>query len=199
MNNSDESSQDRNPHGIFSPEDKVDYLLSIDPGKSTGIALGVYSKTVPYTRIKFWQVEGGTEGFCEWYDEHDGGLLDVVDHLQTLFGEDGGGIQRKIGYKKVVEKFILNPSNRFAADLTPVQIEGALTAYGEDVNWQVRSDKSLVKDSVLKKNDLWLTGSQVECKDARDVNDATIHALVFMMRRKHRPTLEQYFKNEEVI
>lgn len=197
MTNSDDSSQDRNPNGIFSSKDKVYYLLSIDPGKSTGIALGVYGDKVPYTRIKYWQIEGGTDGFCEWYEEHDGGMVDVVDHLVTLFGEDGGGKQRKARFEKVVEKFILNPGNTFTADLTPVQIEGALIAYNEDPIWHNRTDKALVKDEVLKKNDLWLTGTMVECADARDANDATIHALAHMLKIRHMPTLKEYFKPQE--
>ena len=75
MMNSEDLSQDRNPNGIFSPKDKVSYVLTIDPGKSTGIVLGVYGEKVPYTRIQYWQVEDGTQGFCEWYEEHDGGMV----------------------------------------------------------------------------------------------------------------------------
>jgi len=194
MTNSNDSSQDKNPNGIFSSKDKVFYVLSIDPGKSTGIVLGLYGDKVPYTRLKYWQVEDGTEGFCDWYLEHDGGMVDVIDHLVTLFGEDGGGKKRHVRFEKVVEKFILNPGNTFTADLTPVQIEGALIAFGEDPIWHNRTDKSLVKDEVLRRNDLWLTGSMVECADARDANDATIHALAHMMKIKHKPTLEEYFK-----
>jgi hypothetical protein len=196
MMNSEDLSQDRNPNGIFSPKDKVSYVLTIDPGKSTGIVLGVYGEKVPYTRIQYWQVEDGTQGFCEWYEEHDGGMVDVIDHLVTLFGENGGGLKRKVSFQKVVEKFILNPGNNFTADLTPVQIEGALIAYGEEVKWHSRTDKALVKDEVLKRNDLWLTGTMVECADARDANDATIHALAHMLKLRHRPTLEHYFKPE---
>ena len=199
MTNSSESSQDRNPNGIFSVTDKVHYLLTIDPGKSTGIVLGVFGEHVPYTRIGYWQVEGGTEGFCDWYLEHDGGMVDVVDHLVTLFGEDGGGLQRRVKFDKVVEKFILNPGNTFTADLTPVEIQGALMAFGEYPIWHNRTDKVLVKDEVLKRNDLWLTGSMVECKDARDVNDATVHALAHMMKIRHKPTLQEYFRKEEEL
>lgn len=199
MTNLNESSQEQNPIGIFSHKDKVYYLLSVDPGKSTGIALGLYGEHVPYTRIKFWQVEGGTEGFCDWYLDHDGGMVDVVDHLVTLFGEDGGGEKRRVRFQKVVEKFILNPGNTFTADLTPVEIQGALMAFGEAPVWHNRTDKVLVKDSVLKENDLWVTGAMVECKDGRDVNDATIHALAHMIKLRHKPTLEHYFKKEEDI
>jgi hypothetical protein len=182
---------------IFSPKDKLTYVLSIDPGKSTGIALGVYGDAVPYTRTHYWQVEGGTQGFCKWYEEHDGGMVDVIDHLVTMFGEDGGKKTRRVDFEKVSEKFILNPANPYAADLTPVEIEGALIAYGESPSWHNRSDKNMVRDRVLKDNGLWLTGSQVGCKDARDVNDATIHALVHMMRKRHMPTVQEYFKGGE--
>ena len=182
---------------IFSKHDTLHYLLAIDPGLSTGITLGVYSDEVPYIRTHYWQVEGGTHAFCDWYEEHDGGMVDVVDHLVTLFGPDGGGQTRHVDFEKVVEKFILNPANPYAADLTPVEIEGALIAFGENPHWQNRSDKSMVKDRVLRENDLWLTGKQVGCRDARDVNDATIHSLVHMMRKRHIPTIQHYFKGGE--
>jgi hypothetical protein len=196
LTQSEGSSPEKSGQKIFSKHDKIYYLLSIDPGKSTGIALGVYGDTVPYIRIGYWQVEGGLEGFCRWYEEHDAGMVDVVDHVITLFGQDGGGSKHTVQLDKVAEKFTLSSGNQYVADLTPVEIEGALYAYGEDITWQSRSDKALVKDAVLKKNGMWLTGRMVGCKDARDANDATIHALVHMMRKRHIPTVRHYFTEE---
>lgn len=38
-------------------------LISIDPGKSTGIAVGTYSDTEPFKLTYVFQIEGGVEGF----------------------------------------------------------------------------------------------------------------------------------------
>lgn len=38
-------------------------LISIDPGKSTGIAVGTYSDTEPFKLTHVFQIEGGVEGF----------------------------------------------------------------------------------------------------------------------------------------
>ncbi len=86
----------------------------------------------------------------------------------------------------------------FVADTEPLLIEGALSAlHGGEIVWQLRSDKSLVEDSVLKDNGLWHTGKYVGWKDARDTNDAIIHALAYLKKNKHVPTLKKYWGNND--
>lgn len=43
-------------------------LISIDPGKSTGIAVGTYSDTEPFKLTHVFQIEGGVEGFVREVD-----------------------------------------------------------------------------------------------------------------------------------
>src|SRR3954465_9609524 len=100
------------------------YLLTIDPGKNTGISLGFYDDETPWTLVERWQGHGSLDGFKRWWRE---GHWKRADKL-------------------VVEKFILSGENEFTADLTPKEIEGALSVFLDDSHltaiWQPRSDKS---------------------------------------------------------
>jgi hypothetical protein len=99
-------------------------LLSLDPGRNSGAALGYYDDIEPYTLVDRWQIHGGVDGFKRWWRE---GHWRSADYL-------------------VVEKFILASDNEFTADLTPVHIEGALSVLLDDSHlrpiWQPRTDKS---------------------------------------------------------
>ena len=158
-------------------------ILSIDPGKQTGIALGIYGDGA-YQLLKVWQVADGLKGFIKWWNKHGNKVI--------WFRE---WADRK-PIKLVCEKFVLR-SNQFVADTEPLLIEGALTALHDgEIVWQLRSDKSLVDDTVLKQHNLWHTGKQVDWKDARDTNDAIIHALAYLKKNKHIPTLQKYWGRE---
>ena len=150
-------------------------LLAIDPGLSTGIVSGFYSDTEPFTVEGIYQPEGGAQGFLEWSkrnSDYDVYREDVV----------------------VVEKFVLSSGNEFVADLSGVPSEGIAMAFSHDpVVWQYRSQKSTVPDRVLKENDLWSSGADVGCQDARDANDAMIHALIYLRTIGHKPTLEKIY------
>lgn len=159
-------------------------LLSIDPGKNTGIALGEYSDTEPYRLLQRWQVHGGTAGFKRWWRRE----RPEYDAL-------------------VIEKFIL-AANEFTADLTPVLIEGVLDVLLEDETvqpvWQPRQAKgSLIgyppsvktktqrqrfRFDFLDRFGLFAAGT-----DNDDSNDAITHSLVFLKSRQHIPTMRFYW------
>lgn len=156
------------------------YLLSIDPGGNTGIALGFYDATTPYRLVERWQVHGGLEGFKHWW-------LHSRPHFDEI----------------IVEKFILSADNEFDADLTPVYIEGALSVLldmaGKAAAWQPRTEKSLltgypkgaqtkaqkqrVRFDFLERFGLFKAGTEND-----DSNDAITHALVYLKKRMHEPT-----------
>jgi len=151
-------------------------LISVDPGKSTGIAIGTFSETEPYKLYEIHQIPNGVEGFLYWLKTNPQFLLnDLV---------------------WVSERFVLRSSNKFVADLEPVRIEGAMQALGLDVVWQLRTDKMFVTDDLLKEHGLWQTGKQFGWKDGRDANDAIIHALAYLRKNKHMPTLLNYWSKE---
>ena len=194
------------------------YLLSIDPGMSTGIVFGQFEPTTPYERLGFWLVEGGLAGFLSWlwarYNPDDSGWWKV-----RVFdpGIDPYELQTMV---KVCEKFVPLQSDRtFRVDeLEPIRIEGALEILlGEEPIWQrsaamvlsqvgVRDTmtarqkaaaRKKASDNVLREAGLWLTGKQVGCKDANDVNAAQKHAIAYLRSIKHKPTVELLIQEDE--
>lgn len=48
----------------------TNYVLSIDPGLSTGVALLSYEEDSPAELVEGWQFTGGVAGLLEWLKEH---------------------------------------------------------------------------------------------------------------------------------
>lgn len=164
------------------------YLLSIDPGVNTGIALGYYDAITPYRLVERWQVHNGLDGFIRWWETAvwAGGPLDLsFDEI-------------------VCEKFLL-ADNDFKADVTPLLIEGALIvlnrqSYNVPIVWQPNTDKAglvgypseaktkaqrqRVRFDFLERFGLFKAGTEND-----DTNDAIVHALVSLKKRLHSPTL----------
>ena len=165
-------------------------LLSIDPGLSSGLTTWEYGDSKPATLLKYWQVEGGIEGFLEW-TSHNGIYADDV----------------------VVEKFTPRQSLTLAS-AEPLLIEGALIALGyvppykpggKNPNWQHPAQmyftggddlaaKKKRAHAWLKEHGLYVTGKDVGCKDALDARSSLLHAMVWFRKQKHLPTLRAYFE-----
>jgi hypothetical protein len=193
------------------------YLLTFDPGMSTGITLGQYGEAYPYERLAFWQVEGGLSGLREWWSVH------------WELGEDGEGPYWNFPEARwlfdrplliyvnetthVCEKFVPLPVPRTfkTAELEPIRIEGMIEdRLDGNVIWQrssamVLSQRGVLSamtdrqktaarkrasDDVLRSMGLWTTGKQVGMKDANDVNSAQKHAVAYLRSIKHRPTVD---------
>lgn len=162
------------------------YILSVDPGKTTGWAYGHYSDKHPYTLEGFGVTHNGIDGFVDWW------VRDSAKFQANNF---------------VVEEFRLRGSNNFTADLSGKEIIGwfkghfkvLVKLYKMDelppdaLVFQMPTDKALVPDSLLKSHGFWKTGSEVEHEDGRDVNDAIIHGLAYLFKKRHEPTLNAYF------
>jgi hypothetical protein len=178
--------------------DTVTYLVTFDPGMSTGITLGEYHEFTAYKRIDFWQVEGGLPALRMWWGPAPWPQASPLEH-------DG------ITY--VCEKFVPLPAPRTfkTAELEPIRIEGAIEdRLDGNVIWQRASAMVLAQgdahrqptkakqaaarkrasDDVLRDMGLWTTGKQVGCKDANDVNSAQKHAIAYLRAIKHGPTIE---------
>lgn len=154
-------------------------LYGFDFGETTGIACGHFDVGTPYQLNQAWEVLGGASGFLEWF--------------RREFGR-GGPLERHVA---VAEKFVLNPGNQFAADLTGVPIEGALAAlWRGKLYWQPPSAKAGIPDTLLHEHGLWQTGESLDHTDGRDANDAIIHSLEFLRRSAHLPTLKHYFPSK---
>lgn len=151
------------------------YILSLDPGKSSGIALGYYDDTVAYEVHIVWQVENGLEGFIQWHDRQ----WHWIELLSPQI---------------VSERFVLR-SQKFVADTTPLLIEGAMRVlFGPDIHYQLRGEKAKVTNDHLKRGFSYKTGKQVGRKDANDVNDAIRHGVIYLTKKKnqHLPTIEKF-------
>ena len=161
-------------------------VLSIDPGKATGLALGYYDDNHPYRFASAWLTQDGIKGFRDWW-----------------IGIDGDRFMEDPGTEIVVEGFVLR-GNNFLPSLLGVEIIGYLKGmdYTDTIFWQSRTDKSFSRtnkkaaDELLKAHDLWQTGKAYNHKDGRDVNDAIIHALAHMKKINHEPSLAHYFPGE---
>lgn len=148
-----------------------EFVLSLDPGGTTGWALGKYSDTDPLTFVDGGQIDDGVAGFVKWFRD--------TRNWCPPAGE--------IGMTIVSESFTLRPGVK-SPDLTPVRIEGALTALlGPDmVVYQQPARKAQVGDERLKRNGLWIPGQ-------RHQMDARIHGLAYMLSLMHGPTIHAYW------
>ena len=176
------------------------YLLTIDPGMSTGITLGEFWENTPYERLAFWQIKGGLDALEGWIHDHYDNYPD-----RWYFPEcaDPALSFRSLDYELVVEKFVPLPAPRtFKTDeLEPIRIEGAVQVMVRRPVWQraasmvlaggtTPAQRKRASDDVLRRLGLWTTGSMVGMKDANDVNSAQKHAIAYLRSIKHRPTIE---------
>lgn len=186
----------------------VKTLISIDPGLSTGIAVGTYSNTEPFKLTHFFQIEGGVEGFLR--------DLRVRDYLSTeyprVYVRDVCISDDKV-VKAIAEKFNARggANSGFSyrtRDLEPLRIEGSMLALGLNPHWvsppqqyfaggEGKAKKKQAQHKWLKEKGLYVTGKMVGCDNADDVRSAIAHAIAFLVRQKHRPTIEHYFPKEK--
>lgn len=162
-------------------------LVSLDPGKVTGCAIGCFTDTTPYERLDYFAIQGGLEGFIDFAESRW-----CCEETMSLWEDP---LHEGLDPILISERFVLR-SNAFVADTTPLLIEGAMAAWHLDPVYQLRSDKALVPDQILKDNGWWVTGKMCGWKDGRDVNDSLIHALVYLKRKKHEPTLRKLWPEE---
>lgn len=197
-------------------------LISIDGGLSTGISVGTYSDTEPYRLTNSFQIEGGVEGFLKNvrmiqgnYGEYGtlaiGDLSEVPSQFFDLWDEDSEFDIREAG-TVIVEKFTARggANTGFAyktRDLEPLRIEGAILAMGLSPHWvsppqqyfaggDGKAKKKQAQHKWLKDKGLYVTGKMVDSPNADDVRSSIAHAVAWLMRQKHRPTIEHYFKED---
>ena len=138
----------------------TDYILSIDPGISTGIALIGYSDDAPPALEGAWQFSGGVAGLLDWLETHHrgswydeewgtefaptilpsgrifGDRLYLEDETDTRYTDDVDGVEVIRNRKNVTiiaEKFTARNTRGFSyttASLEPLRGEGALIALG---------------------------------------------------------------------
>lgn len=201
-------------------------LISIDPGLSTGIAVGTYSDTEPFKLTHAFQIEGGVEGFLQRVRHSI-----ITDGFSDSYGESYFTVYPHAGpwHKKyshwygdpfeevynrdttfLVEKFTsrgatAGPFALRTEALEPLRVEGALLAMEVPVTWvspaqqyfiggKDKAEKKKRQHAWLKENGYYIAPKDLGTKDADDARSACAHAISWLRRQKHGPTLEKYFK-----
>lgn len=171
------------------------YVLSFDPGKSNGVALGVVEEDSPYRSVQVWQFEGGAKALSGWVSENwdvcfpDPDSRDQVVTSEKYVPLSGGGFHQTLD------------------SVEPLVGEGVLIHAGlmpgyPSPEWR-RADKQYLyggKDKAqkrkrakeyLKTRDMYLTGKSVGCGDAEDAISAILHGISYAAQvLKHKPTFE---------
>ena len=198
-------------------------LISIDPGVSTGIAIGTYSDTEPYKLTHYFQITGGVEGFLErfHYDEIDElDYLTIKNPVPLSPGEAMYGFFSSTGYDQLtdteyvpftilVEKFTARSVSQGefsyrTRDLEPLRIEGAILAMGIKPTWvsppqqyfsggEGKAKKKQAQHKWLKEHGLYVAPKDVGSADADDVRSAIAHSISYLRRSRHMPTINHYF------
>lgn len=154
------------------------YLISLDPGKTTGFASGTWGRDEIFMPKDYGDVEGLT---VEEY-------FDVLHVLQSSTTKP---------VTVVCEDFILQRGRAMTSDqTTPTYLIGALqyVAYMNPNITLVLQKPSEAKQGV-KDEHLDNLGLLLRPKTRMNhMNDALRHAIYYLKRNKHMPTLEGGFK-----
>lgn len=172
-------------------------LISIDGGMSTGLIVGTYSDDTPFELTHAFQIEGGVEGFLKV------GLFGTIQDYYV----DG---DTPITY--LVEKFTARgtaagPFALRTEALEPLRIEGALLAMGVTPTWvsppqqyflpgRDKAEKKKRQHAWLKEHGYYIAPKDLGTKDADDARSACAHAISWLRRQKHKPTLDAFRKED---
>ena len=164
------------------------YVLSFDPGKSSGIALGHYTETQPYHLLRAWQFSGGAMGLIDWIKhKHVSGPMTIIS-----------------------EKFTPRPNGKFGLTLASVESlvgEGVLLAFDlmppytpSESRWQQpqmqyfvggkdKTEKRKRLKKFLKDTDNYVFGKELGQPDNEDAVSAIAHGIAYVMKiETHAPT-----------
>lgn len=126
----------------------MNYLMWVDPGKSTGVALFEYGEERPAELVKAWQFDGGLSGFLGWWRDHTYEHVEgtevflmhddwraFLDELAYVPGEIGEvyGDDWHTFMRAGSEKFTPLQNRGFSLtqdSVEPLRIEGAMVALG---------------------------------------------------------------------
>ena len=142
-------------------------ILSLDPSaardiSNTGWAWGTYSDDEALAILASGNITGGFKGFA-----NDTAVLRLLRAADTV----------------VCEKYVIY--NR-AGDPSPMKIEGVVEFLRPDTNFQPSAHKNtLIPDDLMKRLGMWSTAGH-----HHDEREAVRHALLYLTRAEHRPTLE---------
>jgi hypothetical protein len=65
--------------------------------------------------------------------------------------------------------------------------------YGFSITWQLRTDKTTLKAGSERVRNAWLKTKVAHKMTTQHERDAVTHALVYLKRKRHLPTLKEYW------
>lgn len=189
--------------------------LAIDPGMSTGLCEFTWGDDEPFKPTRLLQFGGGAGSLAKVLKHLDLGVDEDGTLMMMADPNDGEDTERGVLDALVVEKFTPR-SARAGAEFSltrdsaePLRCEGVLVGLGvEDyIEWGEPSmqyfmggvdlkDRKKRAREFLRENDLYLTGSMVGQKDADDAISAELHAIAWLRRKRHMPTLQALFRRQ---
>lgn len=178
------------------------YLLWIDPGMSTGVALGRYSDTKPYELVKAWQIPGGLVGFRDFF--RSGQLLEPDIGDESVVGCEkftprpnakGGGLPLKVVEPMRIEGWLVGEEilPDYPVDGTPAPREWQHPPAQYFAGGKDQPEKKKRQHAWLKEHDFYVTGSMLGQPNADDARSAIAHSIAFMRKLEHMPTLKEHF------
>lgn len=165
--------------------------IAIDPGESTGYCVFTWSDAEPLEVLSCLQFRGGAQVIAQVLP------VLVAAHKPEVL---------------VVEKFTPRQNEGFShtrESVEPLRGEGVLygLGLGHLIQWAEPSqqyfmggetlpDKKKRSREFLKRHGLHLTGRDVGEKDANDAISAQLHAIAWLRRKRHIPTINALFGGE---
>lgn len=138
------------------------YILGLDPGGTTGVAMIRYTDDELPELIYLHQITAGMPGYFSWFT--------------------GTRVGWGTNVTAVSEQWVEH--DKKGVDRTPIHIEGVQYAqWGDDMVYQTPDTKQLIPDSFLKEQNLWTP-------NRRHQMDALIHALAYLRNLGHKPLIE---------
>ena len=190
----------------------TEYVLSIDPGLSTGIALLSFEPDEPAQLVQGWQFPGGLVGLLNWYRNNTYEYIEGAEVLRVAGLEFGSPYYGPWTDEVTViaEKFTARNTRGFSyttASLEPLRGEGALIALGVMPDYDVKekrwrdpglqylvggdgkAKKKQRQHKFLKDSGFYRTGKMLDSADADDFRSAASHGLAYIARELgHKPT-----------
>lgn len=193
----------------------TEYVLSIDPGVSTGIALLSFEEDSPAELVKGWQFNNGVTGLLNWHLNHTYEYIEGAEVFRPGNGMEFG--RKNDGHwteyvQVVVEKFTARNTKGFSyttASLEPLRGEGGLIALGlmpdytlAEKRWRDpslqyfaggtgKAERKKRQHAFLKANGFYRTGKDFGTADADDFRSAAAHGINYVARElKHKPTFD---------
>ena len=194
------------------------YLLSVDPGLSTGVAFLSYTDDTSPVLEGAWQFPGGVVGLLAWMRVHTYQYIEGAECfvINPPFHPDSGpdlgdyASEWTDEVTIIAEKFTARNTRGFSyttASLEPLRGEGALIALGlmpdytpKEKRWvdpkyqylvggKDLPDKKKRQHKFLKDSGFYRTGKDLGAPDADDFRSSASHGLAYLLRGGHTPTL----------